>query len=46
MQNKKYEKQITDLEYQVIKLEKMQKEMLEEKDSLLARAHESETKRD
>ena len=46
MQNKKYETKITDLEQDVMQLEKVHKELIETKDDLLARIHESEASND
>ena len=43
---KKYETKITDLEQDVMQLEKVHKELIETKDDLLARIHETEANND
>ena len=42
MQNKKYEGKISEMEHDVMQLEKVQKELVETKDELLARIQETE----
>ena len=46
MQNKKYEGKIGELEHDVMQLEKVQKELVETKDELLARIQETEASND
>ena len=42
MLNKKYEVKISEMEHDVMQLEKVQKELVETKDELLARIQETE----